>query len=55
MSEESIDLARQVLTGGLMSALNEPASPITHEVQVMAMRAFEHHVERRLRAAHALD
>lgn len=55
MSEESIELARRVLSGGLMSALGEPASPITHEVQVMAMRAFEHHVERRLRAAHALD
>ena len=27
-----------------------PASPATHEVGVLATRAFEHHIERRLRA-----
>ena len=55
MSEAAIALAGRVLGGDLLGALSEPASPITHEVQVMAMRAFEHHVERRLRAAHAMD
>jgi DNA repair protein RecO (recombination protein O) len=55
VSMEAIELAQRVLGGELRAALAEPASAATHEVQLMATRAFEHHVERRLRAAHVLD
>jgi hypothetical protein len=43
------------LGGDLASALNEPAAPATGEVEALANRAIEHHLERRLRSLRLLD
>jgi hypothetical protein len=32
-----------------------PASPATHEVELLATEAVEHHLERRLRSVSVLD
>jgi DNA repair protein RecO (recombination protein O) len=50
----ALALLRRILGGELVSALAEPASPATHEVEVLATRAVEHHLERRLRAVNLL-
>ena len=55
ISEDALSLLRRILGGALVNALAEPASPATHEVEVLATRAMEHHLERRLRAARILD
>jgi DNA repair protein RecO (recombination protein O) len=54
VSTPAIDMMRRILSGSLLAVLDEPISPVTHEVDVTATRFFEHHVERRLRAVHAL-
>jgi DNA repair protein RecO (recombination protein O) len=51
----AIDLLRRILGGDLVGALAEPASAATHEVEVLAIRAMEHHLERRLRAVSLLE
>ena len=43
-----------ILQGGLTQALSLPAGPVTAEVTDLATRSLEHHLERRLRAAHML-
>ena len=43
-------LLRGILGGALNAALSAPESPATHEVALLATRALEHHLERRLRA-----
>lgn len=48
-------LVRRILGGQLGTALNEPASPDTVEVDHLATRALEHHLERRLRSVSLLD
>ena len=55
ISPEALDLVRRVLTGDLVGALNHTATPATSEVDRLATRSFEHHVERRLRSATVLD
>ena len=55
ISEAAIDLCRRVLHGGLGAALSEPASVITAEVDMLATRALEVNLERRLRSTHLLD
>lgn len=50
ISDEALTLMRMILGGRLNEALAEPVSAATHEVMVHATRAFEHHVERRLRS-----
>ncbi|HEV3401070.1 MAG TPA: DNA repair protein RecO [Acidimicrobiales bacterium] len=55
VSPEALDLVRRVLTGDLVGALNSVPGPATVEVDRLATRAFEHHVERRLRSATVLD
>lgn len=55
VSDEAIRLLRLILGGRLGAALNEPASPATHEVTHLATVATEHHLERRLRSATLLD
>jgi DNA repair protein RecO (recombination protein O) len=46
---EAVGLLRQVLGGRLGEALNAPADAVTLEVEALATRALEHHLERRLR------
>lgn len=50
ISPAALALLRAVLGGRLSEALAAPESPATHEVGVLATRAIEHHIERRLRA-----
>lgn len=54
LSAPALSLLRRILGGDLVSALEEPNSAAVHEVQALATRAFEHHVERRLRVVHLL-
>ncbi len=48
-------LKRAILGGRLGAALNEPASIATVEVDHLATRSMEHHLERRLRSVAILD
>ena len=49
ISAAALDLLRMILGGRLNEALATPESPATHEVGVLATRALEHHIERRLK------
>ncbi|CAN5742410.1 DNA repair protein RecO [soil metagenome] len=49
ISEAAVTLMRDVLGGRLNDALDTPESPATHEVGVLATKALEHHLERRMR------
>jgi DNA repair protein RecO (recombination protein O) len=51
ISEDALELIRRILGGSLASALAEPASPSTAESEALAVRAMEHHLERRLRTS----
>ena len=53
ISPEALDLLRRILGGQLGAALNEPESPPPVEVDHLATRAVEHHLERRLALGHA--
>jgi len=55
LSEAALALMRRTLGGGLAGVLGEPAGPVVHEVEVLATRSLEHHLERRLRAAGMLE
>jgi DNA repair protein RecO (recombination protein O) len=50
VSPEAVELLQAILGGALVQALDAPPSPATHEVEVLAIRAMENHIERRLRA-----
>jgi DNA repair protein RecO (recombination protein O) len=50
VSPAALAIMRDVLGGRLNEALSLPESPATHEVGVLATRALEHHIERRLKA-----
>jgi DNA repair protein RecO (recombination protein O) len=50
LSPDALSLMRLVLGGGLLSALAAPVGPATYEVGQLAVRAMEHHLDRRLRA-----
>jgi len=55
LSPAALLLLRRILGGDLVGALAEPTSPATHEVEVLATLAMEHHLERRLRAVSLLE
>lgn len=55
ISPAALDLMRRILGGQLSSALAEPAGPAAHEVDQLATRVLEHHLERRLRSVTVLD
>lgn len=55
LSGDALDLLRQVLGGRLGAALAAPVTPATAEVDHLATRAVEHHLERRLRSVRLLD
>jgi DNA repair protein RecO (recombination protein O) len=54
ISEEALAIVQQILGGKLGSALNAPASSVTAEVDHLAVKVLEHHLERRLRSVHSL-
>lgn len=55
VSGEALEVMRDILGGRLRQALALAASPVTHEVSVLATRAMEHHLERRLRAVSVFE
>jgi DNA repair protein RecO (recombination protein O) len=59
VSAEAVVMMRQILGGGLNDALVAGESPdaaaVVHEVDQLATRAVEHHLERRLRSVNVLD
>ncbi|HEY4377118.1 MAG TPA: DNA repair protein RecO, partial [Acidimicrobiales bacterium] len=55
VSAEAVGLLQQILDGRLAEALEAPSSSATHEVDHLATRAMEHHLERRLRSVGLLD
>jgi DNA repair protein RecO (recombination protein O) len=55
VTPDGLALVRRVLGGDLAAALREPASRATAEVDRLATRAVEHHLERRLRSVAVLD
>lgn len=55
LSQAGLELLGWVLGGQVARALRVPASPVTREVAHLATSSLEHHLERRLRALHALD
>ena len=55
MSPEAVAPLQQILGGRLHEALALGSSPGANEVDHMATRAVEHHLERRLRSLTVLD
>ncbi len=55
VSPGAVALLQQILGGRLGEALAAGDSPATHEVDHLATRAVEHHLERRLRSVSVLD
>lgn len=55
ISADALAVLRLVLQGGLAEALNLSETPAVHEVNVLAQRAMESHLERRLRSIGVLD
>ena len=55
ISADALGLLRRVLGGDLVAVLAEPPGPATHELEVLATAAMEHHIERRLRAVSVLE
>ena len=55
VSEEALAIIRRILGGDLAGALGEPSGPASREVEQLATRSLEHHLERRLRSLGILD
>ncbi len=55
LSPAGLDLVRRILGGDLVGALAVPAGRPVTEVERLATRAMEHHLERRLRSVTVLD
>lgn len=55
ISPGAVALLQDVLGGRLAPALAEPVGPATHEVDQLATRLMEHHLERRLRSVGVLE
>jgi len=55
LSAEALELLRLILGGRLNEALDVERSVFTDEVDHLAVRAMEHHIERRLRSVGLLD
>ena len=55
ISPEAVAMLQDILGGRLAAALEQPPSPATHEVDQLATRVMEHHLERRLRSVGLLE
>ena len=55
LSPDAIGLLQLILSGRLAAALTLPVTPAAVEVEHLATRAMEHHIERRLRSLTVLD
>ena len=54
VTPEAVELLTLILTGRLAQAMSMPTGPATHEVEGLATRSLEHHLERRLRSVQLL-
>jgi DNA repair protein RecO (recombination protein O) len=54
ISPDAVGVLQRILGGQLGDALNEPVSPHTAEIDHLATKALEHHLERRLRSVATL-
>jgi len=54
VSAAAVTLLQRILGGQLGAALDEPASPATHEVELVATKALEYFLERRIRSTSTL-
>ena len=55
VSRDAVTVLQDMLGGRLSAALDETRPPVVSEVDHLVVRAFEHHVERRLRSVGTLD
>jgi DNA repair protein RecO (recombination protein O) len=55
LSAPAMELLQLILAGRVAAALAQPPSPPAVEVEHLATRAMEHHLERRLRSLNVLD
>jgi DNA repair protein RecO (recombination protein O) len=55
VTPEALSLLRRILGGDLVAVLAEPPSQAGYEVEHLATRAIEHHLERRMRSVGILD
>ena len=55
LDPEAVVLLQSILNGRVAAALTRPTSPSTVDVEHLATRAMEHHLERRLRSVGVLD
>jgi DNA repair protein RecO (recombination protein O) len=55
VSAEAVAVLQDVLGGRLGAALDERRPPVVSEVDHLVVRAFEHHLERRLRSVGTLE
>jgi DNA repair protein RecO (recombination protein O) len=54
LSPDAVEVLQHILGGRLATALAETRPPVVSEVDHLAVRALEHHLERRLRSISAL-
>jgi DNA repair protein RecO (recombination protein O) len=54
ITPDAVELLRLILTGRLHQAMEQPVGPAAHEVEALATRSLEHHLERRLRSVQLL-
>src|SRR5262249_3693368 len=55
LTPEAVAVLQAILTGRLAAVLAQPPAPAMIEVEHLATRALEHHLERRLRSVGVLD
>ena len=55
LSPEALSLLRRILGGDLVAVLAEPPTQAGYEVEHLATRALEHHLERKMRSVGVLD
>jgi DNA repair protein RecO (recombination protein O) len=55
ITAEALSLLRRILGGDLVSVLAEPPTQAGYEVEHLATRALEHHLERKVRSVGILD
>jgi DNA repair protein RecO (recombination protein O) len=55
LTPEALSLLRRILGGDLVAVLAEPPSQAGYEIEHLATRALEHHLERRMRSVGILD
>jgi DNA repair protein RecO (recombination protein O) len=55
LTPEALGLLRRILGGDLVAVLAEPTTQAGYEVEHLATRALEHHLERKMRSVGILD